>query len=111
MIKSKKFWCAVLVAFLVGALSVVSLRYLMVKNKSVHYHADFALFINGKRDEFKNFSFYEEVQACSQDGSNNPRARVHMHNQENHIIHVHDAAVTWGAFFATPLTSSANANS
>src|SRR5690606_34249969 len=29
-----------------------------------------------------------------------PQSRAHMHDMVNHIVHVHDNAVTWGHFFA-----------
>ncbi len=66
----------------------------------MHYHANFALYINGSKDEFKSFTFYEEVAACDANSQDNPKVRTHMHDQKNHLIHVHDGGVTWGQFFA-----------
>lgn len=70
------------------------------KKDEVHYHANFALYINGTRDEFKSFTFYEEVQTCGVEDADNPKSRVHMHGQVNHVAHVHDHAATWGHFFS-----------
>ncbi len=92
-------YLVVLIAFLLGIFSFVAFRFISYKPDHVHHHANFALYIGGQRDEFKSFTFYEEVQACSA-SSDNPKNRVHMHNQENGIIHVHDAGATWGHFFA-----------
>ncbi len=101
MIKSfqKPIAIALLAGFLVGIVWFVAVRYVMYQSNTVHYHANFSLYINGKHDEFKSFTFYEEVQACTSEADNDPKHRVHMHNQENDVIHVHAPAVTWGAFF------------
>ncbi len=91
---------ALLAGFIIGTLWLVAFRFFAWKSEAVHYHANFALYVNGQRDEFDNFTFYEEVQACGGDAINNPRTRVHMHDQKNYVVHVHDNAATWGAFFA-----------
>lgn len=83
---------------IISFLAVVAVR-LEYPPEHTHYHANFALFINGEREEFKSFAFYEEVQSCVDPG-NNPRHRVHMHDRVNHVVHVHEPAVTWGHFFA-----------
>jgi len=84
----------------VGLFAIFTVRVITVRSNAVHYHADFALYVNGVRDEFKGPGYYEEVQTCTTSDHDNPRARVHMHNQEDSIVHVHDQAVTWSAFFA-----------
>ncbi len=95
----KRLVIVAFVALVIGFCLFFLARVIFAKSHQTHYHANFGLFINGQRDEFKNFAFYEEVQACSADNSNNPRQRVHMHNQENDAVHVHDNAVMWGNFF------------
>lgn len=85
---------------LLGALIVVLAHFFTIKQSSVHYHANFGLFVNGKRDEFKSFTFYEEVASCGSNDVMNPKIRTHMHNNVNYVVHVHDAAATWGHFFA-----------
>jgi hypothetical protein len=84
---------------LVGVLALGAVRFVRIKDMHTHYHANFALFVNGQRDEFKLPTYYEEVQACGADDAN-PRNRVHMHNQESYDVHVHDKGATWGHFFA-----------
>lgn len=85
----------------VGVVIVFGLRIMLAKRHDVHYHANFALYIDGVHDEFKNFTFYEETQACSVGStSNDPKTRAHMHEPNNYVVHVHDSAVTWGDFFA-----------
>jgi hypothetical protein len=89
--------CAALV--LLGFIGFASIRLLGVPHDETHYHANFALYINGIRDEFKNFTFYEEVAACTGTNVFSPKSRTHMHDQNSHLIHVHDGGVTWGNFF------------
>ena len=84
---------------LVGLVAVVVFRYIAFKDTDVHYHANFALYINGERDPFKSFTFYEEVQACMTDNKVDPKTRVHMHDQNSGLIHVHASGVTWAQFF------------
>lgn len=86
--------------FLFGVFTSTIVRFVLIKDTSVHYHANFDLYINGQKDEFKNFTFYEEVAACNADDHNNVKSRVHMHDNKPGLIHVHANAVTWGQFFA-----------
>ncbi len=81
-------------------LLIFVIRFVAVKDTHVHYHANFALYINGQRDEFKSFAFYEEEQACREQDPDDVLGRVHMHDQVNHLIHVHAHGVTWSQFFA-----------
>jgi len=97
--KILKNWLTLLIAIVVGAAVMVAIRFANYEPNTVHYHANFALYINGVRDEFKGPGFYEEVQACTSNESDNPRSRVHMHNNVNNVVHVHARGVTWGQFF------------
>jgi hypothetical protein len=84
----------------IGLLVAIIIRFIAVGPNVTHYHADFAVYINGQREMFDNFTYYEEVAACSADQSSDPKTRVHMHDSINSAAHVHDQAATWGAFFA-----------
>jgi hypothetical protein len=86
------------ILFLSGAVFAFALRFVLVERVETHYHANFAVYVNGTREPFDSFTFYEEIASCS-DGKNNPKARVHMHDQISHVVHVHDTAVTWGHLF------------
>lgn len=97
---NKKILLAVIFGFLIGTAWLVAIRFFTYKSDTVHYHANFALYINGQQDEFDNFTFYEEVQGCEADAMNNPKARTHLHGEVASVIHVEDTAVTWGHFFA-----------
>jgi len=96
----KKLLIALIAGFLVGSIWMIAIRFVNYKNDQVHYHADFALYINGQKDEFKNFTFYEEVQSCGSDQVNDPKTRVHLHDNVPYVVHVHDAGATWGHLFA-----------
>jgi hypothetical protein len=85
---------------LVGILLFVAVRAALQQDHSTHYHANFALHINGEQEKFDSFTFFEEVQSCSAEDHNNPRHRAHMHQPENDLVHVHAEGVTWGHFFA-----------
>lgn len=96
--KRNLVWLAV--GILSGALIIIAAHFFTIQQKSVHYHANFGLYVNGKRDEFKSFTFYEEVASCGGNDTMNPKIRTHMHNKVNYVVHVHDEAATWGHFFA-----------
>ena len=94
------WWLSLFIGVIIGAGVLVAARFATFKSDEVHYHANFALYVNGKQDEFKNPTFYEEVQTCDVHDKNDVHGRAHMHNQNGHLVHVHANAVTWGQFFA-----------
>ena len=93
----KKITRALLIGILFGAVLFVLIRFIFNSPAPVHYHANFAVFINSTREEFDGPGYYEEVQTCS--ATTSPRGRTHMHQPDNNIAHVHDKNVTWGHFF------------
>lgn len=85
---------------ILGALIILGIRFFTYSPDQVHYHANFAVYINGKREEFKGPQYYQEVAICSSTtGITIPQQRAHMHDDINSVIHIHDHAVTWGQFF------------
>ena len=94
----KKLALALLLSALFGAIWFVLIRAVTIDANGPHYHANFALFINGEREPFAEGTFYEEVAACGGE-ENDPLARVHLHDQISDVVHVHDASATWGNFF------------
>ena len=86
---------------MIGIVSLLAVRFIMYNPPSVHYHANFAVFINGQREQFSNGKYYEEVAAvgCSLSPVDSPVERAHMHGKVNDAVHVHDSLVTWGNFF------------
>lgn len=97
---SKKQILITVVAFILGMFWLISIRFITAKKTEVHYHANFAVFVDGERLPFDNFTYYEEIASCGGNGEQSPKIRVHMHDDINHVVHVHDNGVTWGHFFA-----------
>lgn len=100
-------WFVGVGCLLAGALIILGIRFATYSPpKQVHYHANFAVYINGQREQFKALNYYEEEAAttCSASASaeaeTTPMSRVHMHDNINDVVHVEDSRVTWGNFFA-----------
>jgi hypothetical protein len=99
-------WFLSVGCLLLGALVVLGVRFVTYQpEKGVHYHANFAVYINGQREAFKAPNYYEEeaVTTCSasetSETETTPMSRVHMHGNVNDVVHVEDSRVTWGNFF------------
>ena len=95
----KTKWFIAVACLLLGAAVVLGIRFATYKVNSVHYHANFALYINGQREEFKGMGYYTEVEMCKLDTTMVPSERAHMHDNVNNVVHVEDHSVTWGQFF------------
>lgn len=85
---------------LIGALAVLVVRFLSYAPEHIHYHANFAVYLNGQREQFKGPQYYQEVAICSATTKLSlPQQRSHLHDEDNSAVHVHDHVVTWGQFF------------
>ena len=99
--KFSKVWLAGLGGLLLGTLIILAIRFISYQPEdAVHYHANFALYINGQREPFSGPSYYEETTGCAEHDDITPGERAHMHGNINDVVHVEDQAVTWGHFFA-----------
>ncbi len=78
---------------------MLGVRFITYKPDSVHYHANFALYINGQREEFNNVRYYAEIASCILNNEMVPAERAHMHDNVNDVVHVEDHSATWGQFF------------
>lgn len=94
-------WLLAFTGLIVGLLIMMGVRFTTYKaEEAVHYHANFALYINGQREQFKDDFYYtESAESCSEQEQMTPRERAHMHGNVNDVVHVEDHAVTWGNFF------------
>jgi hypothetical protein len=93
-------WLWLCLGALLGVLALLAIRFTTYAPEHVHYHANFAVYLNGRRDEFKGSQYYESVNICSAShGITIPQQRAHMHDNINSVIHIHDHASTWGQFF------------
>jgi hypothetical protein len=97
-VKNKWFWLGA--GIVIGALAILAIRFFTYEPpKETHYHANFAVYINGQQEKFQNKQYYEEVQMCVLKGPTKPEARAHMHDGVYDVAHVEDEAATWGHFF------------
>ncbi len=95
----KTRWFLAIACLLFGAFIILSIRFFTYRPDTIHYHANFALYINGQREEFRSQTYYEESETCAVDATMTPIDRAHMHDGVNDVVHVEDHAVTWGQFF------------
>jgi hypothetical protein len=96
----KKLLKTGLTFLVLGLVTLFGLRFVLIQKVEVHYHANFAVFVDGERLPFDKFTFYEEIAACGGNGLESPKVRAHMHDNINHVVHVHDNGAAWGHFFA-----------
>jgi hypothetical protein len=61
----------------------------------VHYHANVAVFIDGKKWDFSREKYMEEVERCNVTKDVRPEDRIHLHDKNGDTVHVHMAASTW----------------
>lgn len=83
-----------------GAFIILGVRFFTYSPEMTHYHANFAVYINGERELFKSPMYYEEVSgSCALGKDVTPAQRVHLHDEVADVVHVHDHGVTWGDLF------------
>jgi hypothetical protein len=94
-------WVSLLLGILLGALLLGALRFLFLPPPpAVHYHANFALFVDGQRVDLSGDRYMEDVAACAADpDAVRPQDRVHLHNHDQDVVHVHHGGATWGHLF------------
>ena len=102
----KSGWSIGLASFTVGVILIIGIRVAAYSPpKTVHYHANFAVYINGQQEQFKALNYYEEEAAAScsvsaaSETETSPMSRVHMHGNVNDVVHIEDSKVSWGNFF------------
>jgi hypothetical protein len=98
--KNLTTWLVLILGIAVGILLLAGIRFVAFSApEKVHYHANFAVFINGQQQPFKDPGYYQETEMCTTAGAKTPTERVHMHDDVNNVVHVEDSTVTWGQFF------------
>lgn len=60
-----------------------------------HWHADFAIFVDGQRMSFKD-DFY-----IAEKGNEERTSNVHIHEPYTDVVHVHYTGTTWDEFLTT----------
>ncbi len=66
----------------------------------VHWHANFAVYIDGKQEDFSSEMYMEETSRCNVTTDILPQDRIHLHDGKGSLVHVHMAASTWGDLFS-----------
>ncbi|MSR22118.1 MAG: hypothetical protein EXR92_01025 [Gemmatimonadetes bacterium] len=97
MFSKKSILFASAVGVVAGALGFGLVRFaLLPPVEHVHFHANWAVWLNGERVDFSADRYMEEVSACATDVEMTGPARVHLHENNPDVVHVHDDGVTWG---------------
>lgn len=98
---NKKLMAAGSVGLILGVILILGERFVTYHPpKRVHYHANFAVYINGQREQFKDIFYYVDAGGtCNLQQKMTPYERAHLHDNINDVVHVEDEAVTWGQFF------------
>lgn len=93
-------WFLLVAGLIIGALLVLAIRFFSYQPDLIHYHANFAVYINGERQKFEGEKYYEETagMACTVEQVDTPSERAHMHDNVSDVVHVEDRLVTWGNF-------------
>lgn len=66
----------------------------------VHWHANFAVYMDGQKWDFSGPSYMEETSRCNVTEWVLPQDRIHLHDGKWDLVHVHMAASTWWDLFA-----------
>lgn len=88
--------------FLLGILALAAFRLAVASPEPpVHYHADFAIFAEGERIDLSDDRYMQDVAVCAGDARIvPPPSRVHLHNNNQDVVHVHHGGATWGHLLA-----------
>ncbi len=87
-----------LLGILVGVLALGLTRLALAPlNPTTHHHANWAVMVHGERIDLSDGRYMQEISACSGgDEGILPTQRIHMHENEQDIVHVHHPGATWG---------------
>jgi hypothetical protein len=98
LLRRKAVIAAIVGGAMLGIAVLGTVRFVTVHHNETHYHANIAVYIDGLRQEFKGPQYYQEISACDEHAS--PLGRVHLHDGNPGLVHVHDTVVTWADLFA-----------
>lgn len=86
---------------IIVVLLTVGITYILIPRPyQVHWHANFAVFLDGKQWDFGKDIYMEETSRCNITTDVKPQDRIHLHENKWDLIHVHMAATTWWDLFA-----------
>ncbi len=86
------------VGMALGVLALGVARFLGVPPpEATHFHANWAIYIDGEHLDLSDQRYMEEISSCyTVDGQVTPQSRVHMHEGNYDVVHVHHLGATWG---------------
>lgn len=70
-----------------------------------HYHVGFRIYSNNELQDFSSFRYMhfspcsQEEEAADEHDSDDPKDRIHLHNNVGNVAHVHADDVTWYELF------------
>ncbi len=87
-----------LVGIALGVLGLGAVRFVGVPPAdATHFHANWAIYVDGERLNLSDRRYMEEITSCfSVEGEVTPQSRVHMHEGNHDVVHVHHLGATWG---------------
>lgn len=89
----------ILLGVLLGVLALGAARFVATPwPDPTHYHANWAIYVDGQRLDLSDERYMEDIAACAGDDRIAPEQRVHMHEGVDDVVHVHHGGVTWGHF-------------
>lgn len=91
------------IIFIIGISILIFILYktLQVPDQVLHYHANFAVFINEKQVDFSGSEFMH-ITPCGPEEEHNEdgeEEKVHLHDNVGNVAHVHHDNVTWSDLF------------
>jgi hypothetical protein len=93
----KKILLAAILGLVVGVLALAAFRLVFIPmERPTHYHANFAIFVDGKRVDLSTDEYMEDVATCAVGETVLPISRAHLHSNNPDVAHVHHEGVTWG---------------
>ena len=95
---SRKTISVGVVGLFIGALTILGIRFVTYHENLVHYHANFSVYIDGKKQTFDSLMYYLDG-GCTMSTTMIPEGRAHLVKGIDDVVHVQDNAVTWGQFF------------
>jgi hypothetical protein len=94
----KRIYALVVGGFVVGILTPLTIRFASYRPAQVHYHANFAVYLQGQPQKFTNRAYFLDG-GCGMSNMMTPESRAHLTPGIDNVVHVKDGAVTWGQFF------------
>lgn len=95
-------WTTGLGGVVVGVVALGAFRFATVPPPPVtHHHANWAVFVDGRRLDLTAERYMEDVASCrTSPEAIRPQDRIHLHEGDHDVVHVHHPAATWGQLLA-----------